>query len=327
MTTARPQAGDTRKRTESTTRTKGLCAVSASVVERVDRRRSGAGSVVTARAIPPESASVGVWTAGAGPPRAAVAPGSLTVTTASPRIVRPPISVATTRRHAPGLSIGSVATYETSFTPGGWMADAVTTGPNGTPAIVASWTVGCRLVSASRLPPTDRARMIGPAGPDQIDVETTSTPRGVGVGIAVVADGASERSAVSSATRCRRRRGGNEARRRRRGDGVRGRRRRGAHLARNGRHHVSPGAVREASTEHPGSVDEIDIGRVRHAVAAVGRDVLASVRHAPAGRRRGDLGGRSGHGGEAGRHVAGELMEPARRVPLGVDRHEHGTGG
>ena len=90
MTTARPQAGDTRKRTESTTRTKGLCSARASVVERVDSRRSGAGSVVTARAIPPASARVGVWTAGASPPRAAVAPGSLTVTTASPRIVRPP---------------------------------------------------------------------------------------------------------------------------------------------------------------------------------------------------------------------------------------------
>src|SRR4051794_20573641 len=142
MTTARPHAGDTRKRTETTTRTKGVCPARASVVERVERRRSGAGSVVTARAIPPASARVGVWTVGACPPRAAVAPGSFTVTTASPRIARPPRSAVTTTRHAPGWSIGSVATYETSFTPGGWTADAVTTGPTGAPAMVASWTVG-----------------------------------------------------------------------------------------------------------------------------------------------------------------------------------------
>ena len=102
--------------------------------------------------------------------------------------------------------------------------------------------------------------------------------------------------------------------------------RRCAHFTSYRGHDVGSGAEREAGTQQTGSVDEKDVGRVRHPVAPVGRDVLPSVRDAPAGRGRGDLRGRSCHRSKAGGHVSDELVEPRRRVALGVDGHEHRAG-
>src|SRR5689334_16800445 len=102
ITRALPQAAVVRKRVESTTSTNGVWAARASDVDVPYSRKSGTGSVVTARATPPASASVGVWTAGAGWPRATVAPGSLTATSTLPARARPPVVAVTANRHQPG---------------------------------------------------------------------------------------------------------------------------------------------------------------------------------------------------------------------------------
>src|SRR3954447_22092520 len=115
MTIARPQAGETLNRVESTTRTNGVCAARASAVEVWESRRSGAGSVVMALAIPPASASVGVRTVGAAVPIAAVVPASSAVRSVGPAL--PP--AVTAARQEPGLGIVTVATYETRSRPGG----------------------------------------------------------------------------------------------------------------------------------------------------------------------------------------------------------------
>ena len=105
MMIARPQAGETLNFVESTTSTNGWCSASASVVDRCDSRRSGAGSVVTALATPPTSSRVGVWAVGAGAPMAAVVPGSSAVTSALPiasRDASGAVTVEVPQRRAPG---------------------------------------------------------------------------------------------------------------------------------------------------------------------------------------------------------------------------------
>src|SRR5512146_1659031 len=106
MMTARPQAGETRNLVESMTRTNGLPKASASVVDVRDSRRSGAGSVVTARGLPPTSARVGVWAAGADPPIGAVVPGSSALRAAHPARVVPPVVASTEILQAPGAGRG-----------------------------------------------------------------------------------------------------------------------------------------------------------------------------------------------------------------------------
>ena len=108
MMIARPQAGETRNLVESMTSTNGLPAASASVVDVCDSRRSGAGSVVTARGLPPTSARVGVWAVGAGAPigrgRAGIEGGQRP---RQPASVVPPRDAVDRDRHAPGAEIDS----------------------------------------------------------------------------------------------------------------------------------------------------------------------------------------------------------------------------
>src|SRR3954471_7758777 len=173
MTIARPQAGETLNRVESTTRTKGLCSARASAVDVWESRRSGAGSVVMARAMPPASASVGVRTVGAAVPIAEVVPGSSAV-----RGVEPSRSSAVTAsRQEPGFGIVTAATYETRSRPGGRTGMASTGAPLSAPSAERSWTTGRSSGSSIREPSRDRLRMIGDGGPDQTEVETTSTAR------------------------------------------------------------------------------------------------------------------------------------------------------
>src|SRR3954451_19254464 len=173
MTIARPHAGETLNRVESTTRTKGLCSARASAVDVWESRRSGAGSVVIALAMPPASASVGGGTGGASVPIAEVAPGSSAV-----RGVEPSRSSAVTAsRQEPGFGIVTAATYETRSRPGGRTGMASIGAPLRAPSAERSWTTGRSSGSSMREPSRDRVRMIGDGGPDQTEVETTSTAR------------------------------------------------------------------------------------------------------------------------------------------------------
>ena len=61
-------------------------------------------------ALPPTSASVGVWADGAGAPIVAVVPGSSAVNAAEPVTAVPPEVVETWSRQAPGDGIASSAT-------------------------------------------------------------------------------------------------------------------------------------------------------------------------------------------------------------------------
>src|SRR6478735_4443010 len=172
MTTARPQAGETLNRVESTTRTNGRWSARASAVDVCDRRRSGAGSVVTARAMPPTSARVGVRTVGAAVPIGGVVPGSSTVSAAEPSRS----FAVTSRRHAPGLGIVTAATYEIVSRPGGRTGIASTGAPLRAPVTETSCATGRSVGSSIRAPSADRVRMTGSGRPAQTDVETTSTP-------------------------------------------------------------------------------------------------------------------------------------------------------
>src|SRR4051794_27018943 len=173
MTIARPHAGETLNRVESTTRTNGRCSARASAVDVSESRRSGAGSVVMARGTPATSASVGVRTVGAAVPILGVAPGSSTASG-----VDPTRSFAfTTSRHAPGVGIARVATYDTRSRPGGRTGIASTAAPVSAPSDETSWTAGRSARSSIRAPSRDKVRITGAGGPAQTDVETTSTAR------------------------------------------------------------------------------------------------------------------------------------------------------
>ena len=89
----RPAADLARRGTWSSrsTSTNGWPAASASVVDVCDSRRSGAGSVVTARALPPTSARVGVWAVGAARRSARSSRGRRRSAATQPDSVAPPL--------------------------------------------------------------------------------------------------------------------------------------------------------------------------------------------------------------------------------------------
>ena len=144
MMIARPQAGETLNFVESTTSTNGWCSASASVVDRLRqaqvRRRVGRHGAGDAADVVEGRRVGGRRRCADGRRRARVEGGDVG---ADPTRVARGERRSRPRRHAPGSGIASVATYETSATPGGWTGTAST----GCADRIArrarsSWTIG-----------------------------------------------------------------------------------------------------------------------------------------------------------------------------------------